>query len=44
MSYEMQSSDGVGSVLRHDDRFVVLEVPGGGLLYHVVGDHRQRAR
>lgn len=39
----MQSGDSVRTVLGHDDRLVVLQMPGGGLVDHVVGDGTQLA-
>lgn len=43
-THQMQSGDGVGPVLGHDDGLVVQAVPGAGLLHHVVCDLLRLAR
>jgi len=37
----MQTLQGIRSILRHDNGFVVMFVPGGGLIDHVLGNHIQ---
>jgi len=37
----MQTLQGIRSILRHDNGFVVMFVPGGGLIDHVLGNHVQ---
>lgn len=40
----MKPRDSVSAILGHDDRLVVLPVPRDGLVLHVRGNVRQRAR